>query len=62
VTETKAKELATALRLARFRGAMTDDAFAALVKEVVRVLHPMGDLRLRQGFGHFPALKAAQTI
>ena len=33
------RELAAALRLARFRGNMNDEDFARLVKEVVRVFY-----------------------
>lgn len=60
--DVKARELATALRLSRFRGAMTDDVFAQLVKEVVRVLYPLGDLPVRRVFGDFPPLTVAEAI
>lgn len=62
VTDVHARELATALRLTRFRGEMADDVFAQLVKEVVRVLYPvLGELPVRRGFD-FPPLKVAPAI
>jgi hypothetical protein len=63
VTDAKARELATALRLARFRGEMTDDVFAQLVKEVVRVLYPiLADVPVRNVFANFPPPKVAAVI
>jgi hypothetical protein len=63
MTDIKAREIATALRLARFRGEMTDDVFAQLVKEVVRVLYPvLRDVPVRNGFGNFPPPKLAAAI
>jgi hypothetical protein len=62
VTDAHARELATALRLSRFRGEMTDDVFAQLVKEVVRVLYPvLGGLPVRRGFDFSP-LKVVPAI
>ena len=63
MTDAKAREIATALRLTRFRGDMTDDAFAELVKEVVRVLHPvLGKVPMRPGLATFPPLTVAAAI
>jgi len=59
----KAREIATALRLSRFRGEMTDDVFAQLVKEVVRVLYPIfAEHPVRRAFGDFPPLTVAAAI
>jgi hypothetical protein len=63
MTDAKAREIATALRLARFRGDMPDEDFAKLVKEVVRVLYPiMGKLPVKPMFGNFPPPKLAAAI
>jgi hypothetical protein len=61
--DNKAREIATALRLSRFRGEMTDDVFAQLVKEVVRVLYPiLGEFHVRRAFGEFPPLTVATAV
>jgi hypothetical protein len=63
MTDAKAREMATALRLTRFRGDMTDVAFAQLVKEVVRVLYPvLGKVPVRPGLALFPPLTVAAPI
>jgi hypothetical protein len=63
MTDVKAREIATALRLARFRGEMTDDVFAQLVKEVVRVLYPiLSEVPVRRAFGNFPPPTLAALI
>jgi hypothetical protein len=63
MTDAKERAIATALRLARFRGEMSDDVFAQLVKEVVRVTYPiLSDVPVRRVFGNFPPPTLAAAI